>query len=80
MKTENHITKLYRRGVLYALHRLDCYSYHSACNLADDYVHRLCGLSISQETTGERSELCFALPTLTFWLENDSEKHEQRRK
>lgn len=51
-KTENHIIKLYRRGVLYALHRLDRYPYHSACNLANDHVHRLCGLPISQETTG----------------------------
>lgn len=70
------IMKIYRRGVLYALHRLDRYPYHSSCNLANDYVHRLCGLPISQEANQEGSKLCVALSPLSIRLTNDFEKYE----
>lgn len=69
--------KIYRRGLLYTLHRMDCNPRHSDCNLANDYVHCLRCLSISQETVKEGSQLCFTIPTLAIQLENYYEESNQ---
>lgn len=53
-KTQHTLNiKIYRRGLLHALHRLDRYPYHSGRYLANDHVHCLRCLSIPQETTSK---------------------------
>lgn len=46
IQTQTICIKIYRRGLLYALHRLGCNPYHSACHLANDHVHCLRCISI----------------------------------